>query len=107
MYLLLKRFTVVVKALFRGKLSFLDESKLKFTEVKEVQLQDKIKHSYHYMDGKSELIFRYDNAKHYPALSTFPHHKHTALEVVESSEQNLEQILSEIEFYINNKREAT
>ncbi len=33
-------------------------------------------YSFHYMTAEDATIFRYDNARHYPAMHTFPHHKH-------------------------------
>ena len=31
---------------------------------------------YHLQDRQNQLVFRYDNAPHFPALDNFPHHKH-------------------------------
>jgi hypothetical protein len=31
----------------------------------------------HLQDRSNQCVFRYDNAPHFPALPTFPHHKHT------------------------------
>lgn len=31
---------------------------------------------YHCQNGQNILLFRYDNAPHFPDLATFPHHKH-------------------------------
>jgi len=61
---------------------------------------------YHYQDLNSpKRIFRYDNAKHHPALITFPHHKHIGPEtepdnVTEAPEMSLEEVLREIERYV-------
>jgi hypothetical protein len=60
------------------------------------------KYRHHWQDGQGRLIKRWDNAPHYPALDTFPHHLHdggdrvvqhpavTGIEV-------LQRILAEIE----------
>lgn len=55
------------------------------------------------MDEQSNLIFRYDNAKHHPDVSTFPHHKHLPNGVIKSSEPSIGSILNEVEEYIVNK----
>jgi hypothetical protein len=34
------------------------------------------KYRHHCQDGQGRLIKRWDNAPHYPALDTFPHHLH-------------------------------
>ena len=55
----------------RGKIFFTDDSELYFKEYID-QLFDKIDKvmcSYHYQDAMNQLIFRYDNALHKPALS--------------------------------------
>ena len=33
-------------------------------------------YSFHYMTADDTTIFRYDNARHYPEMHTYPHHKH-------------------------------
>jgi len=82
-----------------GKVHFTDESRLDFAEVKDIEKKEKIKYSYHYMNGKNEMQFRYDNTKHYPDISTFPHHKHILNKIIPSSEPDFKIILSEINKY--------
>ena len=60
----------------------------------------KKKYSYHFMDDKNSLIFRYDNAMHHKEISTYPHHKHLKNEVIKSSEPNIKTILKEIKAYL-------
>ena len=48
------------------------------------------------MDENDALIFRYDNAAHFPELRSFPDHKHLPHDVVESEEPNLTDVLLEI-----------
>ena len=84
------------------RLLILDFS-LAFTEVKEIGSPSKIKYRYHYMTKAKKLIFRYDNAKHYPNLSTFPHHKHLPNKVIESEALTIEDVLDEIQSYILKK----
>jgi hypothetical protein len=38
------------------------------------------KYRHHWQDGNGVLIKRWDNAPHYPALETFPHHLHDGTE---------------------------
>lgn len=42
------------------------------------------------------MIFRYDDAPHHPDVKTFPHHKHTPTEVIESPAPSLEVVFEEI-----------
>ncbi|MGR3178978.1 MAG: toxin-antitoxin system TumE family protein [Candidatus Anammoxibacter sp.] len=79
-----------------GTIIFDDDSQLDFTEVKNVELEGKIKYRYHYMDKDNELIFRYDNANHYKDIKNCPHHKHLKETIIESPELNLFDILLEI-----------
>ena len=62
--------------------------------------KDKQKYSYHYMNKDKEMIFRYDNVQHHRNIKTFPHHKHTPNNIVESKEPTLKQILNEVEQHI-------
>ncbi len=86
-----------------GEIIFSDNSRLEFAEVNDMACEGKIKYRYHYMDEAHSMIFRYDNAKHYPNLATFPHHKHTSDGVWESEEPTLADVLSEIERKITTK----
>jgi hypothetical protein len=54
------------------------------------------------MDRQSRLIFRYENARHHPEISTFPHHKHMFNRIEESEEPDIACILSEIERIVLN-----
>ncbi len=85
------------KGFVEGELFFIDESRMSFVEVLDFGKNEKIKYSYHYMNQNNELVFRYDNAKHYPALKNFPHHKHIKDDVIESKEPDIRFILKEIE----------
>jgi hypothetical protein len=83
--------------LIYGKIVFIDFSKLYFMEYLEVDLEvNKKTFSYHYQDKNQLLIFRYDNAPHYPNIRTFPFHKHVKAEVNESKITDLSIVLSEI-----------
>ena len=79
-----------------GTIIFENESQLDFVEVKNVDVENKIKYRYHYMDKDKNLIFRYDNATHHKNLKTYPHHKHLKDSIAESYEMNLFDVLLEI-----------
>jgi hypothetical protein len=81
----------------KGDIVFADNSQLCFIEVKNTEVNPKIKYRYHYMDKDNELIFRHDNAYHYKELKTFPNHKHIGDEVYESNEPELYDIMIEIQ----------
>ena len=83
----------------RGDIYFIDNSRLHFRELFVGQGNPvKIAYSYHYQQGDSTMIFRYDNSPHYPDLPSAPHHKHTADEsVVETGLPDFESVLREIE----------
>lgn len=61
-----------------GRLRFWEGSLLEFSETLSVRnmILVKTRYAYHYQDSQEQLLFRYDNAPHYPEITTFPHHKH-------------------------------
>lgn len=80
----IERFTVQQfegerSAFVEGRLRFWDNSLLRFSEelIERGAIVAKQEYVYHYQEADNSLIFRYDNSPHYPALTTFPHHKHT------------------------------
>ncbi len=83
--------------IFKGTL-FFDFGKLDFIEVMRIVSESpiKIKYKYHFLNGNNEMIFRYDNVKHHPGISNFPHHKHTKEGIYPSNEPNFLTILTEI-----------
>lgn len=58
-------------------------------------------YSYHWQRADNSLIMRWDNASHFPDISTFPHHKHVGSETNVSSSQ--EQSLPEVLLFIKDK----
>jgi len=49
----------------RGNINFIDGSRLYIREFVEVEISiNRGKYSYHYINQKGDLIFRYDNASH-------------------------------------------
>jgi hypothetical protein len=82
-----------------GKLRFFDESLLDFDEAIIVRGREivKFRYAYHYQNATGQLIFRYDNAPHYPDLPTHPHHKHVGDKVEAANIPDLSAILREID----------
>lgn len=58
-----------------------------------------LSYRYHYQDPSKGLIFRYDNAPHYPEIPTHPDHKHTGDQVLASSHPSIEQVLLEVQVF--------
>jgi hypothetical protein len=85
----------------KGDLVFKDGSRLHFREfvqVKQGQPVYRYMYAFQYMEIDGSLIFRYDDTKHFPHLSTAPHHKHIGVtEVIAVNAPNLESVLKEIE----------
>ena len=83
--------------LVKGYITFADESILYFTEYLDVRYKiDKLSYSFHYQKRNGELILRYDNAKHKPALP-FCSHKHFPNgAIVEAVETDIKSVIEEI-----------
>ncbi len=84
----------------RGDVFFADDSQLHFREFVSTQFgPDRFVYVYHYQTADGAMIFRYDNTPHFPALPTFPHHKHLADEVTVAAcnAPTLADVLAEIE----------
>lgn len=77
-----------------GKIVFIDESILDFTE-KFSTLGHRYR--FHYMDKAKHLIIRWDNIPHHKHLDNFPHHQHTFGKTSPSLEINLITALEKIE----------
>ena len=85
-----------VRGLIAGILQFGDGSELHFREyIDTTQAEPKIMYAYHYQDADHNLIFRYDNAVHKPALPQ-PEHKHTPLGIEASPVPTLAEVLDQI-----------
>jgi hypothetical protein len=91
------------KGVVHGKIIFINDYSLTFMELVDVVKETKNKYSYHFMDNRNCLIFRYDNSEHHPEIETFPHHRHNPNTIENSTEPNLENVLNEIfrMFYIS------
>lgn len=79
-----------------GQILFPDHSQLHFREFVDLTRPDpRAMYAYHYQNAANELIFRYDNARHRPAL---PHaeHRHGPVDVRSSHAPTLSDVLLEI-----------
>lgn len=76
------------------KVLFVDDSIL---QVREFLDDEHRKYSFHWQTSGGNLITRWDNAPHYPEITTYPHHMHLQNgSVVESFDISLEDIFSHI-----------
>jgi len=83
-----------------GAVIFADGSILHFAEfLDEAHGQvEKLMYTYHYQDANHQLLFRYDNARHRPALP-MREHKHTPDGVINAPAPLLAEVLAEIMSY--------
>lgn len=98
LYLLYRQFSGMGN--FRAQVRFYDTSVLTIREeLEESQGQgiERTKYVFQYQRADGTLIFRYDNAPHYPDLPTFPSHKHTPDGVIAAEPPDLADVLREIE----------
>ncbi|MCK5055602.1 MAG: hypothetical protein KAT34_03035 [Candidatus Aminicenantes bacterium] len=74
-----------------------DKSKLIIKDYK--FSNNKRKYAYHWMDSQGKLKIRWDNAPHWEAISTFPHHKHVGSteNLLHSTETDIDSVLNYIE----------
>ncbi|MBF0229910.1 MAG: hypothetical protein HQK63_10050 [Desulfamplus sp.] len=77
-YKIIRRETSYAECKIRFKVIFVDGSEAEFFEYlvfsnKTLSLS---KYSFHWQDVKGNLIYRWDNAPHFPALPNPPHHRH-------------------------------
>jgi hypothetical protein len=86
----------------RVNVYFIDNSLLHFRELfVEQENPFKETYTYHYQREDGTMIFRYDNAPHFPNLPTAPHHKHVGEnDVIAANAPDLESVLKEIEAFI-------
>lgn len=81
-----------------GSVIFEDFSSLHFKEFVDAApgIVEKLSYSYHYQEADETLVFRYDNARHKPAIA-FREHKHTVLGTIsEALSPALGDVLIEI-----------
>jgi hypothetical protein len=86
----------IVRGFIAGTLQFDDGYTLHFREFVDVtQAEPKVMYAYHYQAANNNLIFRYDNAAHRPALPQ-PEHKHTRSVIELVRAPTLTEVLDEI-----------
>lgn len=86
----------------RANIHFIDNSLLHFRELF-VKQDSPVKkaYTYHYQREDETMVFRYDNAPHFPELPTAPNHKHIGeTEVIAADAPDLQSVLKEIEALI-------
>ncbi|MFY7909159.1 MAG: toxin-antitoxin system TumE family protein [Emticicia sp.] len=84
--------------ILRLKITFIDSSVLFVTDIF-ISFENRRKYSFHWQNMNAELISRWDNAPHFPDISSHPHHQHLQSEtnVIASSAMNLVDILKIIQ----------
>lgn len=89
----------------RGNLIFIDSSVMEIaifaSESGNIVSLDKYR--MHYMDNHGKMLFRYDNASHYPKMTSHPHHKHTPDKILSSTIPSIKDVLNEISAFIIGK----
>ena len=85
-----------VRGFIAGSVRFEPGCELHFREFVDVtQAEPRIMYADHYQDADNNLIFRYDNAAHRPALPQ-PEHKHTRSGVEAAPAPTLAEVLDQI-----------
>ncbi len=85
-----------LRGFLTGQVVFLDGSELHFREFIDLtQTDPRVMYAYHYQDASARLIFRYDNARHRPALPQ-AEHRHSPANVRPSHAPTLADVLAEI-----------
>lgn len=85
------------QAIIKAKIVLVDRSVMHIKEYIDAKYKiEKVSYAYQYQDRDGELIFRYDNAAHRPALR-FKEHKHTKNGVIiEASLPDISNIIDEV-----------
>ena len=97
-------------AYLKVRLTLLDNSILEVTEyihAEEENLAEVKRYTYHWMSASGQLLLRWDNVRHYPALAGFPHHlhDHDEKQVVSSEPMTLFKVLYWIDEAISSTRD--
>ena len=64
---------------------------------------DYLSYRYHLQDKQNNLVFRYDNAPHFPDLENFPHHKHLPDKVDSTEKISIVEAIKEASLFIENR----
>jgi len=85
------------QAIIKANIVLVDSSVLHIKEYIDAKYKiEKVSYAYQYQDRDGELIFRYDNAVHRPALA-YKEHKHTKDgAIVEASLPDISDIIDEV-----------
>ena len=89
--------------ILQARLRFYDHSILIVVEeIEKAGVRDvrRLTYKFHYQDAAEILIFRYDDAPHYPHLIFYPHHKHIGGSVIDAEPPDLADVLREIDVLI-------
>ena len=54
------------------------------------------KYSYRWQTHMGEMLLRWDNAPHHPAIPTHPHHKHDGEQIGPAARVSIEDVLAEL-----------
>ena len=65
-----------------------------------------LSYRYHLQDKQNKLVFRYDNAPHFPTLDNFPHHKHLPDNVDSTKKISIVDAIKEASLIIGNRGET-
>ena len=90
----------------KGSLRFIDSTVLEIALFGNDSARGVIidKYRFQYMSTDGQMIFRYDNAPHYPDIPSFPHHKHTSGNIIPASMPAITDLLNEISSLILRKK---
>ena len=61
-----------------------------------------LSYRYHFQDKQNKLVFRYDNAPHFPTLENFPHHKHLSNKVDSTKKTSIVKAIQEASLIVEN-----
>ncbi len=86
--------------LLRVRVEIIDGSLL---YVGEAIFPDTSKYSYHWQTRTGEMLLRWDNAPHHPAIPTHPHHKHDGERIGPAARVSIEDVLAEVATRLQSK----
>jgi hypothetical protein len=89
----------------RIRVRFVSGHLLEFNEsviIEEGQINH-LSYRYHLQDKQNKLVFRYDNAPHFPTLANFPHHKHLPDKVDSTKKISIAEAIREASLIIENR----
>ena len=92
----------------RIRVRFVSGHLLEFNEaviIKKGQINH-LSYRYHLQDKQNKLVFRYDNAPHFPSLDNFPHHKHLPDKVDPPKKKSLVDVVKEASLIIENRGQS-